>query len=278
MASVLLGKGRHRQAHNNKLTFYFIFITRATLDQKPIMSAATMEKDRVSAESDDQTYSSEEQPKKQRRTKKKGTKSSRRQQQQQQQSGPLDQLPVGGDLGNTVGGVTNTLGGVTGALNQQGGGGGDKSDTLRLRLDLNLDIEIQLKARIHGDLELSLLCVIPFLFPSSCTFFLSVLCLAIVSYLAFSNLQHRVRADGTRANRAVLSLQRLIRFCCFKSQKLNGPFFLLLWVPHVMLANVGKYWAFLGNMGNSTSQIYWHSLSESRDTNLGESEILYSTK
>ncbi|KAJ3470015.1 hypothetical protein MRS44_000114 [Fusarium solani] len=124
----------------------------------PIMSA-TMEKDRVSAESDDQTYSSEEQPKKQRRTKKKGTKTSRRKQQQQQQSGPLDQLPVGGDLGNTVGGVTNTLGGVTGgALNQQqGGDDGGKSDTLRLRLDLNLDIEIQLKARIHGDLELALL-------------------------------------------------------------------------------------------------------------------------
>ncbi|KAH7250744.1 hypothetical protein B0J15DRAFT_561234 [Fusarium solani] len=118
-----------------------------------------MEKDRVSAESDDQTYSSEEQPKKQRRTKKKGTKTSRRKQQQQQQSGPLDQLPVGGDLGNTVGGVTNTLGGVTGgALNQQqGGDDGGKSDTLRLRLDLNLDIEIQLKARIHGDLELALL-------------------------------------------------------------------------------------------------------------------------
>jgi hypothetical protein len=128
-------------------------------------------------EAEDQTLSSEEAPRRERRSKKKGTKSRRRQdtQQQQQQgggsSGPLDQLPLAGDLGNTVGGVTdgvsNTLGGVTGGLGgltggqqQQGGGGGDAGkDTLRLRLDLNLDIEIQLKARIHGDLELSLLYV-----------------------------------------------------------------------------------------------------------------------
>jgi hypothetical protein len=78
----------------------------------------------------------------------------------------LDQLPVGGLDGvtdtaqNAVGGVTGALGGVAnGALQQQGGGDGGKSDTLRLRLDLNLDIEIQLKARIHGDLELALLYV-----------------------------------------------------------------------------------------------------------------------
>ncbi|KAI7762126.1 hypothetical protein LZL87_004433 [Fusarium oxysporum] len=130
---------------------------------------SSMEKDRI--ESDDQTMSSEEAPRRERRSKKKGSK--RRQQapaQQQQQgggSGPLDQLPLAGDLGNTVGGVTdgvtNTLGGVTGGLGgltggqQQGGGGDAGKDTLRLRLDLNLDIEIQLKARIHGDLELSLL-------------------------------------------------------------------------------------------------------------------------
>jgi hypothetical protein len=31
------------------------------------------------------------------------------------------------------------------------------NDQLRLRLDLNLDIEIQLKARIEGDITLSLL-------------------------------------------------------------------------------------------------------------------------
>jgi hypothetical protein len=224
----------------------------------PIMSA-TMEKDRVSAESDDQTYSSEEQPKKQRRTKKKGTKTSRRKQQQQQQSGPLDQLPVGGDLGNTVGGVTNTLGGVTGgALNQQqGGDDGGKSDTLRLRLDLNLDIEIQLKARIHGDLELALLYVLPpFLFPSSPVPLSPVFCLAVVSYLAFSNLQHRVRAEGTRANRAVLSLQRLIRFCCFELQKLNGAFFYCCYGYPCNVSKCGQYWAFLGNMGNSTQVKY----------------------
>ncbi|KAK4085011.1 uncharacterized protein Triagg1_1 [Trichoderma aggressivum f. europaeum] len=93
----------------------------------------------------------------------------RGQQQQQQRNGPLDQLPVGGELGQVgqtaggvLGGVTNTLGGVTNnAVDQKGGGDGGKSDTLRLRLDLNLDIEIQLKAKIHGDLELAL-------FPAIC--------------------------------------------------------------------------------------------------------------
>ncbi|KAF7552930.1 hypothetical protein G7Z17_g4004 [Cylindrodendrum hubeiense] len=112
---------------------------------------STMEKDRVSSNDVDSDVS-EEPPKQQRRTKKK-SKSGRR-----KQSGPLDSLPVGGDVGNTLGGVTNTLGGVTNnAVDKKGGDDGGKSDTLRLRLDLNLDIEIQLKARIHGDLELALL-------------------------------------------------------------------------------------------------------------------------
>lgn len=121
--------------------------------QKP-----TMEKVRISAESDDQTASSELQPKQlQRRNKKKG-KASRRK--RRQSSGPLDQLPVGGDVGNPLNGVTNTLGSVANnAVDEHQGGDGRKSDTLRLRLDLNLDIEIQLKARIHGDLELALLYV-----------------------------------------------------------------------------------------------------------------------
>lgn len=123
--------------------------------------AGTLEKDRVSSDVESETASVEEVQPKPRRTKKKGTKVARRQQQQQQQSGPLDQLPLGGlggdTVGNTLGGVTNTLGGITGSAVDQQGGGGSKSDTLRLRLDLNLDVEIQLKARIHGDLELALL-------------------------------------------------------------------------------------------------------------------------
>jgi hypothetical protein len=158
-------------------------------------------------EAEDQTLSSEEAPRRERRSKKKGTKSRRRQdtQQQQQQgggggSGPLDQLPLAGDLGNTVGGVTdgvsNTLGGVTGGLGgltggqQQGGGGGDAGkDTLRLRLDLNLDIEIQLKARIHGDLELSLLYV-----TSPCTPRYSRNYYLWPSYLTWlANLQHGIK-------------------------------------------------------------------------------------
>lgn len=121
--------------------------------------AGTTEKDRISSDVESETASGQEVQPKPRRTKKKGTKVARRQQ-QQQQSGPLDQLPLGGlggdTVGNTLGGVTGALGGITNnAVDQQGGGG--KSDTLRLRLDLNLDVEIQLKARIHGDLELALL-------------------------------------------------------------------------------------------------------------------------
>lgn len=68
------------------------------------------------------------------------------------------------DLAQTASGAlnsaTDTITDVTsGVLNK--GDGGKKSDTLRLRLDLNLDVEITLKARIHGDLELALLSVLP---------------------------------------------------------------------------------------------------------------------
>ncbi|OTA52733.1 hypothetical protein K449DRAFT_390715 [Hypoxylon sp. EC38] len=42
---------------------------------------------------------------------------------------------------------------------------------LRLRLDLNLEVEVQLKARIHGDLTLALLYVIPNL-PSLTSIFI----------------------------------------------------------------------------------------------------------
>lgn len=181
-------------------------------------------------EAEDQTLSSEEAPRRERRSKKKGTKSRRRQQETQQQqqgggSGPLDQLPLAGDLGNTVGGVTdgvsNTLGGVTGGLGgltggqQQGGGGGDAGkDTLRLRLDLNLDIEIQLKARIHGDLELSLLYV-----NSPCTPRYSRNYCLWPSYLTWlANLQHGIKrclclcfclAEANRFG----AVQKLEHFC-----------------------------------------------------------------
>jgi hypothetical protein len=69
-------------------------------------------------------------------------------------------------LQDTVGGVTktatgavdkagDTVGNATGALT----GGGEKKgdDTLSLRLDLNLDVYVKLKAKVHGDLTLSLL-------------------------------------------------------------------------------------------------------------------------
>jgi hypothetical protein len=41
------------------------------------------------------------------------------------------------------------------------GGAGEvdqpKKDTLKLRLDLNLDVDVQIRARVHGDVTLSLL-------------------------------------------------------------------------------------------------------------------------
>ena len=47
--------------------------------------------------------------------------------------------------------ATKTVNGVT------GGGQEDGNKPLRLRLDLNLDVEVQVKARLHGDVTLSLL-------------------------------------------------------------------------------------------------------------------------
>lgn len=36
-------------------------------------------------------------------------------------------------------------------------GGGEKNESLKLRLDLNLDVEVTIKAKVHGDVTLSLL-------------------------------------------------------------------------------------------------------------------------
>jgi len=73
---------------------------------------------------------------------------------QQQQGGALQPLGPQG-VGNAAGQagqlLGNTLGQVTGSEP------GKKSDTLKLRLDLNLDVDVQIKARVHGDVTLSLL-------------------------------------------------------------------------------------------------------------------------
>ncbi|KAL7942722.1 hypothetical protein V8C42DRAFT_331728 [Trichoderma barbatum] len=128
------------------------------------MSNPTMEKERTDSAEE---YGSDSAPESLPPPRRERRQMTRTQQQQQRRgkssNGPLDQLPVGGELGQVgqtangvLGGVTNTLGSVTNnAVDNQKDGG--KSDTLRLRLDLNLDIEIQLKAKIHGDLELALL-------------------------------------------------------------------------------------------------------------------------
>ncbi|KAJ6545245.1 hypothetical protein B0H19DRAFT_1075589 [Mycena capillaripes] len=49
--------------------------------------------------------------------------------------------------------VANPAGQVT----SQGAQGRDKKESLKLRLDLNLDVDVQIKARVHGDVTLSLL-------------------------------------------------------------------------------------------------------------------------
>ncbi|KAI5831261.1 hypothetical protein K523DRAFT_371518 [Schizophyllum commune Tattone D] len=90
--------------------------------------------------------------------------------------GPLGGLPGIGEAGETVNGLTkgatdtvgglakNTLGGVTGggAEQKEEGGGDDtlkvrEDAALQLRLDLNLDVWVELKAKVHGDVTLSLL-------------------------------------------------------------------------------------------------------------------------
>ena len=58
---------------------------------------------------------------------------------------------VGETVGDVASGVGNVASGVT------GGGKRDNEDTLKLRLDLNLDVAVELKARVHGDVTLSLL-------------------------------------------------------------------------------------------------------------------------
>ncbi|THU82361.1 hypothetical protein K435DRAFT_971985 [Dendrothele bispora CBS 962.96] len=101
------------------------------------------------------------------------------QQQQQQQCGPRRRgqrrnnggLPDTGELDDTTNqvgqvartgkGAVDTVGKTAGAL--AGGGGDEDGDDdmgdkpLKLRLDLNLDVAVELKARVHGDLTLSLL-------------------------------------------------------------------------------------------------------------------------
>ncbi|KAJ3996064.1 hypothetical protein F5050DRAFT_179505 [Lentinula boryana] len=56
---------------------------------------------------------------------------------------------------NAVGQAGQVAGGEKKQNDDEGGGGGDKP--LKLRLDLNLDVAVELKARVHGDLTLSLL-------------------------------------------------------------------------------------------------------------------------
>ncbi|KAJ3844573.1 hypothetical protein F5878DRAFT_720563 [Lentinula raphanica] len=56
---------------------------------------------------------------------------------------------------NTIGQVGQVAGGGKKQDDDDEGGSGDKP--LKLRLDLNLDVAVELKARVHGDLTLSLL-------------------------------------------------------------------------------------------------------------------------
>ncbi|PBK93157.1 hypothetical protein ARMGADRAFT_1030556 [Armillaria gallica] len=70
-------------------------------------------------------------------------------------------LPLGGeDPTRAVSGTVNQLGQTArGVANVDGGGdrSGGQKNTLKLRLDLNIDVEISIKAKVHGDVTLSLL-------------------------------------------------------------------------------------------------------------------------
>ncbi|KAL0066909.1 hypothetical protein AAF712_006104 [Marasmius tenuissimus] len=75
----------------------------------------------------------------------------------------LDEVDdTGKQVSNTAKGAVDTVGNTVGGLvgskaegDDEGGGSGDKP--LKLRLDLNLDVVVELKAKVHGDLTLSLL-------------------------------------------------------------------------------------------------------------------------
>ncbi|KAJ3871519.1 hypothetical protein F5051DRAFT_423267, partial [Lentinula edodes] len=79
-------------------------------------------------------------------------------QQNQGGGGPIGGLPgvnkVADTVTGAVGSVGDAVGGLLGGV-AGGGGGGDKP--LKLRLDLNLDVAVEIKARVHGDLTISLL-------------------------------------------------------------------------------------------------------------------------
>ncbi|KAH7878963.1 uncharacterized protein C8R40DRAFT_1066706 [Lentinula edodes] len=65
---------------------------------------------------------------------------------------------TGNQVANTAKNAVGQVGQVAGGGKKQDddeGSGGDKP--LKLRLDLNLDVAVELKARVHGDLTLSLL-------------------------------------------------------------------------------------------------------------------------
>lgn len=67
-------------------------------------------------------------------------------------------------VANTANQVTNTANQVTNTANQVAstagalvGGGEEDNKALSIRLDLNLDVEIELKAKVRGDVTLTLL-------------------------------------------------------------------------------------------------------------------------
>ncbi|KAK0457430.1 uncharacterized protein EV420DRAFT_493138 [Desarmillaria tabescens] len=62
---------------------------------------------------------------------------------------------LGDGGGESLSGLGGAVKGVTGGLGNQHSGGG--KNTLKLRLDLNLAVDISIKARVHGDVSLSLL-------------------------------------------------------------------------------------------------------------------------
>lgn len=70
---------------------------------------------------------------------------------------PLAGEDPGRSLTQTVGQVGQTANQVGQAAGQVAGKPAGGKDTLKLRLDLNLDVDIQIKARVHGDVTLSLL-------------------------------------------------------------------------------------------------------------------------
>ncbi|KAJ7137375.1 hypothetical protein C8R43DRAFT_1020061 [Mycena crocata] len=154
------------QRTNPSLSFFAHLPADSTPSKKPIMSDDAASHSLPGSVSSSRSASPEpervQQPRPaSSRRREKGAQRQQQQQpqyQQQPQNQQLQQQQKGGQqemLGQMAPQAGQLLGDTLGQVT--GGGGGQKKEALKLRLDLNLEVDVQIKARVHGDVTLSLL-------------------------------------------------------------------------------------------------------------------------